>query len=219
MKFLMKTFATALICVIAITAFGYYFLLTPRSAGTAARETVAKNSKAIAAKARAARTRLKADEAEQFVKSHGYNSTFCFLVDMSIPSGEWRFFVYNFRKETVEHSGLVAHGSGSGKGDADLQFSNVPGSLATSLGRYKIGNSYTGSFGLAYKLYGLDNSNNKAYERCVVLHAHDCVPEGEIAPDRLCLSWGCPTVAPVFLRTLQDYIDHSGKPVLLWIYN
>jgi hypothetical protein len=219
MKIVMRTFATALICVIAITAFGYYFLLVPRPAGVTARETVVKNNKATVAKMRTARTRLKAEEAEAFVKSHGYNSNYCFLVDMSIPSGEWRFFIYNFKTEEVEHSGLVAHGSGSGKGDNELHFSNVPGSLATSVGRYKIGNSYTGSFGLAYKLYGLDNTNNKAYERCVVLHAHDCVPEGEIAPDRLCLSWGCPTVAPVFLRTLQEYIDRSAKPVLLWIYN
>ena len=75
-----------------------------------------------------------------------------------------------------------------------------------------------GTFGLAYKLYGLDNTNSKAFDRFVVLHAHSCVPNEDVDPVPICESWGCPTVAPAFLSELKTVIDKSAKPVLLWIY-
>ena len=137
---------------------------------------------------------------------------------MRIPSGKKRFFVYNLEKDSVEAAGLVAHGSGSYKGTSELFFSNKPNSNCTSLGKYKIGGSYNGKFGLAFKLYGLDNTNSNAFERFVVLHAHSCVPEEEVNPLPICESWGCPTVSPTFLTTLKEYIDSANKPILLWIY-
>jgi hypothetical protein len=85
------------------------------------------------------------------------------------------------------------------------------------LGKYKVGYSYNGRFGLAYKLYGLDKTNDKAFERFVVLHSHDCVPETEVKDD-ICQSDGCPTVSPGFLQYLKPIINASKKPVLLWIY-
>jgi hypothetical protein len=137
---------------------------------------------------------------------------------MRIPSGQKRFFVYDLLEDTVLAAGLVTHGSGSDKGSADLYFSNTPNSNCTSLGKYKVGKPYTGKFGLAYKLYGLEASNSKAFERAVVLHAHACVPNDEVDPVTICESWGCPTVAPAFLNVLKGYIDHAEQPVLLWIY-
>jgi hypothetical protein len=50
----------------------------------------------------------------------------------------------------------------------------------TALGKYRIGNSYNGRFGQAFKLYGLERTNDKAFERFVVLHSHECVPETEV---------------------------------------
>jgi hypothetical protein len=85
------------------------------------------------------------------------------------------------------------------------------------LGKYKIGIPYQGRFGLAYKLYGLEKTNNKAFERYVVLHSHDCVPNTEVA-DEICQSDGCPTISPSYLQYLKPIIDESKKPVLLWIY-
>lgn len=164
------------------------------------------------------RLKQKADLLKTYINTHRYDNTYCFLIDMRIPSGQKRFFVYNLKKDLIETSGLVTHGSGSDKGEEGLQFSNIPGSLATSLGRYRIGNSYTGNFGLAYKLYGLDPSNSKAFERYVVLHAHHCVPDEEIVPMPICQSWGCPTVSPAFLTKLQSYINRSDLPLMLWIY-
>ncbi len=158
-----------------------------------------------------------ANQLEQYAKENDYNSRYCFLVDMSITCGSNRFFVYDIKKDTVLQSGLVTHGYGNSNGQ-NITFSNVPGSNSTSLGKYKIGNSYNGKFGLAYKLYGLDKTNSNAFNRFVVLHSHECVPASETAPDYICMSQGCPTVAPSFLKTLTQYLDDADKPVLLWIF-
>jgi hypothetical protein len=156
---------------------------------------------------------------KKYAAANGYDTGVCFMVDMAAAPGSKRFFVYNLTKDSIEGSGLVAHGSGSDRDGGATVFSNKPGSLCTSLGRYKIGTSYNGQFGLAYKLYGLDAANNKAFERFVVLHAHACVPDGEVKPQLICVSWGCPTVAPAFLQKLAGYINKAGKPVLLEIYS
>ncbi|MBK5272708.1 MAG: murein L,D-transpeptidase catalytic domain family protein, partial [Bacteroidia bacterium] len=118
--------------------------------------------------------RLKQQETSltEYAKVHHFSTEYCFLVDMSIPSGKNRFFVYNMEKDSVEYASLVAHGFGSDRpGKDQLEFSNVPNSFKTSLGRYKIGNSYNGNYGLAYKLYGLDSTNSKVYQRAIVLHS------------------------------------------------
>jgi hypothetical protein len=152
-----------------------------------------------------------------YAKQNHFNSRYYFMVDMKIESGKKRFFVYNLEKDSVELAGLVTHGGGKTNTSA-IQFSNTPNSLCTSVGKYKIGNSYTGKFGLAFKLYGLDNTNSNAYNRFVVLHSHACVPNEEVAPLNICESWGCPTVAPAFLTKLKKYIDQSDQPILLNIY-
>lgn len=152
-------------------------------------------------------------------RRNNLNAEHCFLMDMSLPSGSNRFFVYNLRKQLIEAEALVTHGNGSETGNEALVFSNVPGSNCTSLGKYKVGNAYMGRFGQAYKLHGLSATNNKAFERFVVLHGHTCVPNSEVFPQQICLSQGCPTVSPEFLKTLGNYISKSARPVLLEIYN
>jgi hypothetical protein len=156
-----------------------------------------------------------------YAKANNYNTELVFLMDMTLPSGKNRFFVYNLKKDEVEAASLVTHGFGSNKYENDdpLEFSNVPESKKTSLGRYKIGKSYFGQFGLAYRLYGLDSTNDKAFERDIVLHSHKRVPEKETFPNYIIVSSGCPTVSPAFLTKLDNYIKASKKPILLWIYN
>lgn len=155
---------------------------------------------------------------QTFLQQNNCNSSFCFFIDMKMPSGSKRFFVYDINKDSVLLSGLVTHGSGTNSSDT-IQYSNIPGSNCTSLGKYRIGQSYYGKFGLAYKLHGLDKTNSNAFNRFVVLHSHACVPDDEIAPNEICSSWGCPTVSPTFLNQLKTYISINNKPVLLWIFN
>jgi L,D-transpeptidase catalytic domain len=137
---------------------------------------------------------------------------------MKIPSGKKRFFVYDLNQDSIVHAGLVTHGGGSQTATNALTFNNIPNGNATSLGKYKIGIEYSGRFGMAFKLYGLEATNSKAFERFVVLHGHACVPDSEVDPFLICTSLGCPTVSPSFLPILKKYIDKADKPVVLWIF-
>jgi hypothetical protein len=159
-----------------------------------------------------------AEKIKPFVKANNYCEDYCFLIDMKIASGKKRFFVYDLIQDSIVHAGLVTHGGGSQTTTEALRFNNIPNGNATSIGKYKIGNEYSGKFGMAFKLYGLEATNNKAFERFVVLHAHACVPDSEVAPFLICTSLGCPTVSPSFLPTLKKYIDKANKPVVLWIF-
>ncbi len=164
------------------------------------------------------RLELHTKKLKTYLQKNGFSSQYCFLVDMKIPSGKFRFFVIDVLKDSIVSKGLTTHGSGSIYNKDSLIFSNKPGSLSTSVGKYVVGNSYDGKFGLAFKLRGLEITNSKAYERFVVLHAHSCVPSTEVFPNNICESWGCPTVNPTYLQTLKKYIDKSEKPIMLWIY-
>lgn len=159
----------------------------------------------------------KSTKAKPFLKKKAYNQDICFFIDMSLPSGQNRFFIYDLNKDSTLYSGLVAHGNCFEYWLEGRRYSNVVESGCTSLGRYRIGAPYIGRFGYSYKLYGLDSSNSNAFERTVVLHSHSCMPENE-TKDEICQSNGCPMVAPSFLAKLKKTISESKKPVLLWIY-
>ncbi|WP_114788891.1 murein L,D-transpeptidase catalytic domain family protein [Niabella yanshanensis] len=154
---------------------------------------------------------------KKFINLNKYNNEICFLIDMSLPSGSKRFFIYDLSKDAAVDSGLVTHGNCYQYWLEGRKYSNNIGSGCTSLGKYKIGKSYYGKFGLAYQLHGLDYTNNNAFERFVVMHAHACVPDKETKDD-ICQSNGCPTVSPAFLGKLQAIVGKSSRPVLLYIY-
>jgi len=155
--------------------------------------------------------------ARQFTRNKGYNTRYCFIADLSQHSGFDRFAVVDLTSDSIVRSGLVAHGIGGKYFAPAAKFSNRPNSLCSSTGKYRIGEQYNGRFGKAYKLFGLDNTNSNAYERFIVLHAYDCVPERMTYPSFLCNSEGCPMVSYRFLDVLSGYIDKSRQPILLWI--
>lgn len=160
-----------------------------------------------------------AEQAREYARRNGYNDFTCLLIDMSIESGKNRLFVYDLQKNSISDAGLVTHGRCNESWLTGRKYGNAVGCGCTSLGKYKIGNAYKGRFGLAYKLHGLDSTNNNAFKRYVVLHSHECVPGQEVDPAPICQSDGCPTVSIVFLKNLSKIIDHSSKPLLLWIYD
>jgi hypothetical protein len=219
MRMARKTLVLAAGLLLTASAFGYFFWYKPALNKSSQSKAFKISLKKKADKSETMlRLTKKLIPARDYIAAHNFNTTYCFLVDMRLPSGEKRFFVYNLQKDSVEIAGLVTHGSGVNNSSNTPLFSNTPNSNCTSLGKYKIGKSYYGKFGLAYKLYGLENTNSKAFERFVVLHSHECVPNEEVAPQLICESWGCPTVAPDFLAQLKSIIDVSSKPIMLWIY-
>lgn len=147
-----------------------------------------------------------------------YSDHYAFFIDMSIPSGRKRFFVYNLKRDSVISAGLVAHGSCNQYYLDEPKYSNITGSGCSSLGKYKVGYQYNGRFGKAYKLFGIDSTNSNAFKRAVVLHAYECVPGEEVHPQPICNSLGCPMISYKFLDELSTLIRSSRKPILLWIY-
>ncbi|MFH7011005.1 murein L,D-transpeptidase catalytic domain-containing protein [Flavobacterium sp. FlaQc-52] len=147
-----------------------------------------------------------------------YSNKTAFFIDMKISSGKNRFFVYDLQNNRIVDKGLVAHGSGSEtKVEGELKFSNVNNSLSTSLGKYYIGYSYNGDFGKAYKLHGLDKTNDNAFLRNIVLHKYSKVPyEEQDTP--ICNSYGCPMVNERFYKRIEKLIDASDKKIVLDIY-
>jgi hypothetical protein len=160
----------------------------------------------------------KAATAKTFAKRKKFNTNICFLIDMDIPSGKDRFFVYDLQHDSILQTGLVAHGRCNELWNDGKIYSNEPGSACTSPGKYKIGKPYQGTFGLAYKLYGLDSTNSNAFKRYVVLHSHEWMPDREVYPLPIMRSDGCPMVSRNFLKKLAGIIDSSSTPMLLWIY-
>jgi hypothetical protein len=157
-------------------------------------------------------------EADEYCDSLEYNRAFVILINLAPHSGNYRFFAFNLETKDTLFKGLVAHGHCQSTENRFAQFSNELGSNCSSLGHYRVGSQYEGSFGTSYKLYGLDSSNSNALSRYVVLHSHSCIPDEECKDD-ICLSEGCPTVSPKVLQQLIPYLENSTKPVLLWIYN
>ncbi len=214
-----RTLLVSCALLVAFSAFGFLFSTKPLPAfsfGSYAFSYKEKmenvNSKTII------RLTEKAGQAKNYVSERGFDEQYCFLIDMRLPSGKNRFFVYNLQEDSIEMAGLVSHGIGSENGTQELTFSNMPNSHRTSLGKYRIGKSYNGNFGLAYKLYGLDRTNSKAYNRSVVLHSYTGVPKEEVWPSAIATSEGCPTISPDFLVKLKSYMDQSDRPIMLWIY-
>ena len=93
------------------------------------------------------------------------------VVDFSLPSSEPRFHVINLATGQVD-SFRVAHGSGSDPDHSGFveRFSNDFGSHATSNGTYITADTYEGKYGLSMKVDGLDDTNNNAEARAIVIH-------------------------------------------------
>lgn len=156
---------------------------------------------------------------KQLIKANPkYNKEIAFLIDMRIMSGKNRFFVYDLKNDKIIDQGLVAHGLGSGnETSGELKFSNTPNSFCTSLGKYVIGSSYNGQYGKAYKLYGLEKTNNNALARNIVLHKYERVPcEEQDQP--ICKSLGCPMVNTEYYSRIEKIIDSSKSNIILDIY-
>lgn len=155
-----------------------------------------------------------------FLKESDYNSDKAFLIDFSISSSKFRFFVVDLKSGRIIQKALVAHGDGSedGKMNGNLKFSNQDGSHCSSLGKYIVNEKYNGKFGMSYRLTGLDETNSNARDRAIVLHRLSCVPDVEQSKE-ICLSFGCPMVSDNFFKILEQHIDKSDKKLIIYAYN
>jgi hypothetical protein len=168
----------------------------------------------------------KVKEALEYCENKGFNTDFCILADMRIHSGKNRLFIWDFKNNSIYKSGLCSHGCGDssyGKDETKTApiFSNKPDSHLSSLGKYKIGKRGYSNWGINinYKLHGLETTNKNAYERVIVLHSWKSVSNIPIYPSGTPEGWGCPAVSNDMMRILDEKLQSTSKPVLLWIFN
>lgn len=120
------------------------------------------------------------------------------VADFARPSALPRFHFANLESGTVR-SFYVAHGRGSDKEhDGWLKnFSNVPGSEATSRGAYLTCEWYNGKYGTSIRLEGLDPDNSNARDRAIVMHPAAYAAQNHIARwGKLGRSEGCFAMSP-----------------------
>lgn len=172
------------------------------------------------------RTRQKAKQALAFCRQKGYNTKYCILIDMGLPSGVKRFMVWDMSKNNILISGLVSHGCGkspwSGVWSKDKpEFSNLDGSHCTALGKYQINTRAYSAWGLHVKYYlaGLESTNNNAMIRQIVFHSWESVPETDVYPNGTPEGWGCPAISNNTMKFVDALIRRQKKHMLMWIYN
>jgi hypothetical protein len=84
---------------------------------------------------------------KNYCKSKGYNMDYCFMIDMSLPSGKDRFFIYDLDKNSVRGAGLVTHGAGSVGPGGQLVFRINQAAAALPSAGIKLAKSITESLG------------------------------------------------------------------------
>jgi len=94
------------------------------------------------------------------------------IADFSLPSAQERFHLVETASGRVT-SYHVAHGRGSDPMHSGYvhQFSDEPGSKASSAGAYVTTHFYYGKYGKSVGLKGLDWSNRHAEARAIVVHS------------------------------------------------
>lgn len=157
-------------------------------------------------------------EIKDYIKGKNYNQNVAVFINFKVHSGKYRYFVYDLKNNKILQKAIVAHGDGSVvKNSEALQFSNIDGSHQSSLGKYEINESYTGKFGKAYRLDGLDETNSNARSRAIVLHSYFCISDSESA-NPACLSFGCPMLSKNAFNETAKYIDKSEQPIILYAF-
>ena len=169
------------------------------------------------------RLKSKAKLAKAYCENNNMNLDVCILVDMKIHSGRKRFFLWDFKGDSILKSGMCSHGTCDNLVGYDEtkapQFSNTHESHCSSLGKYKLGKRGYSSFGIHvnYKLHGLEKTNSNAYKRYIVFHSWE-IDDEETYPSRIAESWGCPAVSNNFMREMDTVLKTKEKSLLFWIY-
>ena len=137
------------------------------------------------------------------------------ITDFSKASREQRFFILDTGNgEVTRH--YVSHGRGSDPAHSGFleRFSNAYGSNATSAGAYLTGDYYYGKYGRSMKLKGLEDRNDNAEGRAIVVHsAWYAEPEVIREHGKLGRSEGCFAFS---YASLQDVLHRLGPGHLIY---
>ena len=129
-------------------------------------------------------------------KKNFANQKYITVVDFSAHSSKSRFYIVDMAtgKVTALH---VAHGKGSDTNNDGYaeRFSNKSGSEQSSVGFYRVSETYSGNHGYSVRLDGLSSTNSNVRARAIVIHPADYVSERSSKAGR---SWGCLALDPSY---------------------
>lgn len=169
--------------------------------------------------------RQKGLEAVAFCLNKKMNTDYCLLLHMGRHSGYHRFFIWDLKAQQVIDSALVSHGCGENSWGQDHSadnptFSNTHDSHLSSLGKYSIGKRGYSQWGIHvnYLMHGLEKTNNNALSRAIVLHSWSMIPDTTLYPKGAPEGWGCPAVSDKFMTSLDQRLQQTQKPVLMWMF-
>jgi hypothetical protein len=138
------------------------------------------------------------------------------VIDFDKASTAKRMAIFDLEKQKTILQTYVAHGRNSGDNFA-RNFSNINGSLQSSLGFYAVTSPYVGKYGKSLLLEGLEKGiNDLARAREIVMHPADYASESFIRNSgRLGRSFGCPAFPEkdrdLIVKTLQ-----GGTCLFIW---
>ncbi len=156
-----------------------------------------------------------AEQAVMCAKRLGSNPDTIIVIDMARSASSKRLWAFDIKgaKPRLVLNDNVAHGRGSDPRGTGIpeSFSNVPGSLATSLGLYNVAEAYEGRAGdTRRRLDGMMVGwNDNARQRAVVMHQANYVKTGWAGR-----SEGCPAVSVPVMEALED---HGLSNAIMWI--
>lgn len=130
-------------------------------------------------------------------KKNFTNQKYITVVDFSANSSKARFFIVDMNTGKVVTALHVAHGKGSDTNNDGYaeRFSNTSGSEMSSVGFYRVSETYSGNHGYSVRLDGLSSTNSNVRARAVVIHPADYVSEKGAKAGR---SWGCLALDPSY---------------------
>jgi hypothetical protein len=163
----------------------------------------------------------RAEEAFRYAKRKGLSINYCLLLDYGIESGKPRLFIWSFEKNRIIYSAYAMHGPGNGSTDKTPVFSNVRGSMCSSLGRFEV----TRERGIINKsglrLMGLEYSNRNAYTRGIMIHGSRWVDRNKsrrYIPLNEKSCQGCVTVSTGDMAYINRLVRNEERNLLLWSY-
>ena len=141
-------------------------------------------------------------------KKNFANQKYMTIVDFSQHSSKSRFYLVDMTTGgvTALHT---SHGKGSDTNNDGYaeSFSNTSGSEMSSLGYFRVAETYNGKHGLSIRLDGLSSTNSKARARAIVVHSASYVSESSKRAGR---SWGCFVLDPKYLSGVVSKIKNGS---------
>ena len=163
------------------------------------------------------RVEARAVALRSYCEQEGYNTHLALFVDLSRHSGRCRFMAWDFEQNRPILSSPVSHGSGSQRShcrSAYARLSNEDGSHLSSVGRALVAERYEGSYGIAYRLDGLESTNSNLRSRCVVLHGWGYTTSLPIFPIPTVGSFGCPVLSKRVMARVDELLRNQSRVIL-----